>query len=343
MKGSCWMGRRKYANPYAKGQKRGAWQFLYWMLGGYREDSPPLAPPGFAYPNREERVSLSSPWVSWIGHSTFLVSLEGVCFLTDPIWSERCSPSKRYGPKRHTLPPLALEDLPKIDYILISHDHYDHLDADTVRRLAKLFPQVTWMVPRGLRRWFLKRGISRGVELGWGGFYQDEALQLKMMAVPAQHSSSRCGVGDRDKSLWCGWIVESMRGGRHRSFYYAGDTGYNPVQFKEIGRGFAPIDLALIPIGAYLPRKFMTPLHVSPKESVMIHQDIGARLSVAAHWGTFKLAEESLSQPPFDLAVAMQEAGLSWETFRVLRIGQVIGWGEEEAELWDTSSKRSSQ
>lgn len=234
-----------------------------------------------------------------------------------------------------------MEDLPKIDYILISHNHYDHLDKGTVCRLAKLFPDATWMVPLGVRRWFVKRGISRVVELGWGGFYQDEAQQLKMLAVPAQHSSSRLGVGDRDRSLWCGWVVESMRGGRHRSFYFAGDTGYNEVQFKEIGRVFSPIDLALIPIGAYLPRKFMTPLHVSPKESVKIHQDVGASLSVAAHWGTFKLAEEPLSQPPFDLAVAMQEAGLSWEEFRVLRAGQTINWGVEEA-AWDAISEGSS-
>lgn len=226
---------------------------------------------------------------TWIGHASFLVQLGGLNILTDPVLSKRTSPVQWAGPRR--LAPLGLQfdELPKIDVVLISHNHYDHLDASTVCKLAQRDAPL-FVVPLGLREWFERRRIAHVTELDW--WQSTEARGLVVHAVPAQHFSGRA-ARDRNRSLWCGFVFERA-GQRH---FFAGDTGYGP-DFADIGRRFAPIDVAMIPIGAYDPRGFMQPVHVNPEEAVRIHQDVGSRLSLAMHWGTFRLTLEPLDDPP---------------------------------------------
>lgn len=252
--------------------------------------------------------------------------------LTDPIWSERCSPFRFIGPKRTHPPGIALSGLPKIDVVLISHNHYDHLDKKTVLSLSRLFPHIAWFVPRGVKQWFDRLGISPVYELGWWEereLYCDRSqsvnMPLKLTAVPAQHFSGRSSLG-HNSSLWVGWVIESDPNGTKKKCYFVGDTGYNPFDFVSIGVHFGPIDLSLIPIGTYRPRAFMRDVHIDPKESVRIHKDVGSLLSIGMHWKTFCLSDEPLDRPPYDLYLAMQEAGMDFSKFLVLDPGEKVNW-----------------
>lgn len=252
---------------------------------------------------------------TWIGHASFLVQLGGLNILTDPVLSKRTSPVQWAGPGRLAPLGLTFDELPKIDVVLISHNHYDHLDDATVRRLAKR-DAPDFVVPLGLREWFEKRGIGHVTELDW--WQSAEPRGLKVRAVPAQHFSGR-GAGDRNRTLWCGFVYEKNEE-RH---FFAGDTGYGP-DFADIGRRFAPIDVSMIPIGAYDPRAFMQPVHVDPDEAVRIHQDVGSRLSLAMHWGTFRLTLEPLDEPPLRLAAALAAAGIPKDRFAVMAHGETF-------------------
>lgn len=264
---------------------------------------------GFLAANRTQ------PTLTWVGHSTFLVQLGGLNILTDPHFTARASPLRWAGPARLVAPGLALHALPPLDLVLISHNHYDHLDEGSVRWLARHHPQALFVVPLGLRDWLQRRGVANAVELDW--WQARAAPGFTVTAVPAQHFSGR-GTHDRNRTLWCGFVVEAAG----RKLYFAGDTGYSK-DFADIGARFAPIDLALIPIGAYQPRWFMRAMHVNPEEAVRIHQDIGARRSVAMHWGTFRLTEEPLDEPPQALAQALAAAGVAPERFWVLQHGEM--------------------
>jgi N-acyl-phosphatidylethanolamine-hydrolysing phospholipase D len=293
---------------------------LRWQLGfGPREE--PALPPEMVPPYRAAimapdlgRINRPDPTqiqVTWIGHSTFLVQMAGINILTDPIWSERASPTPWAGPKRYVPPGLNWQDLPGIDAVIISHNHYDHLDLATVKRLGK---GTGFFVPLGLARWFRGAGLSKVVELDWG-----EAAGLgpiRLHCVPAQHFSSR-GLFDRDVSLWASWVLEGPPG----RLFFACDTGYSP-DFKEIGAHFGPVRLSLLPIGGYQPRWFMRPMHVDPPEAVKIHRDLRSQQSIGMHWGTFKLTDEPLGEPPLYLARSLSEAGLAAESFLVLKIGE---------------------
>jgi L-ascorbate metabolism protein UlaG (beta-lactamase superfamily) len=216
----------------------------------------------------------------FVNHSTFLIQFDNLNILTDPIWSKRCSPSQLIGPERHRPPGITFESLPKIDLVLISHNHYDHLDKKTINRLqAEHKPQ--FIVPLGVSHFFKKLGIKNVIEIDW-----DEELEfnsLKIKATPAVHFSSR-GLFDRDKTLWCGYIIEGSK-----KIYFAGDTGYDSTIFKKIGEENQTIDLSIIPIGAYKPNWFMTKIHTNPSEAAQIHLDLKSKQSVATHFGTFAL------------------------------------------------------
>jgi N-acyl-phosphatidylethanolamine-hydrolysing phospholipase D len=255
------------------------------------------------------------PTLTWIGHSSFLIQIGGLNLLTDPHFTRRASPLRWAGPERLTAPGLTLKDLPPIDAVLVSHNHYDHLDETTVRWLVRHHPQAIFFVPLGLRRWLLRRRAHRIVELDWWQNHTD-ASGLCVTAVPAQHFSGRT-LRDANRTLWCGFIAEVAG----RRIYFAGDSGYSK-DFADIGARFAPVDLALIPIGAYEPRWFMRAMHVNPEEAVMIHRDVGARQSVAMHWGTFRLTEEDLDEPPRFLAQALDTAGIPRERFWVMKHGE---------------------
>ncbi len=251
--------------------------------------------------------------ITWIGHSTFLIQVDGVNILTDPIFSRRCSPLPFIGPKRRARPGLSLKKLPEIHLVLQSHDHYDHLDARTVRRLGN---GPHYFTPAGLEQWFRKRGLTRVAELDW--WQSADFNNLKLHAVPAQHFSGR-NPYRRNATLWCGWVIESSLG----NIYFAGDSGYCPA-FKEIGERFKRMKVAMIPIGAYRPRWLMSPVHVDPPQAVRIHQDVNAERSVAMHWGTFRLTDEPLAEPPVYLRQAVREAGLEQGAFLVPAFGESL-------------------
>lgn len=316
-----------YHNPHQHNIRRGIKDVILWQLGYYNDPIPTPPPPmNFSYPNQEEPILKNAPQVTWINHSTFLISVGSFHCLTDPIWSKRCSPIPFLGPKRHFEPPLSLAALPKIDVIIISHDHYDHLDFPTIRTLFKQFPDIRFYIPRGVGKWFRKYSPEVPQdsikELTWGDHqWIDEKQKIRLTSVPAQHFSGR-GAFDRNQTLWMGAVLEFP----NKCIYYVGDTGYNPVDFKKIGETFGPIDLSLIPIGAYTPKRFMQPVHVNPQEAVQIHQDVCSKLSIAGHWGTFRLASEAMKRPPYDLYLALQKKGIPWESFRVLNPGQTINW-----------------
>ena len=260
------------------------------------------------------KANRSRDSLTWVGHSTFLLQLGGLNLLTDPHFTGRASPFSFAGPARLAPPGLGFDDLPAIDLVLVSHNHYDHLDEQSVRRIARDHAQAQFVVPRGLASWFRRRGIERVTELDWWQSADLGAAQVS--AVPVQHFSGR-GLHDRDATLWCGFVVE-LAG---RRIFFAGDTGYSR-DFADIAARFPPMDLSLLPIGAYDPRWFMAPVHVDPAEAVRIHQDLHSRLSVAMHWGTFRLTAEPLDQPPQLLAQALTAAGIAPEKFTVFRHGE---------------------
>ena len=268
-----------------------------------------------------EHAHNPGPTVTWVNHSTFIIGAEGTNVLTDPIWSDRCSPVQWAGPKRRHPPGIAFEDLPRIDHVFISHSHYDHLDIETVKAIGN---GPTWWVPLRLGDWFNEQGITNVVELDWWDTRTvngQNGEKIHITSVPVQHFSGRTPF-DRNLTLWTGWVVRVGE----RQFYFAGDTGYNKFDFREARKRLGPMDLALIPIGAYNPRWFMKSVHVNPKEAVRIHEDLDARLSIGMHWKTFKLTDEPSREPPYALHLALKERGISADRFRVLEPGQRIAW-----------------
>ncbi|XP_051911475.1 N-acyl-phosphatidylethanolamine-hydrolyzing phospholipase D isoform X1 [Hippocampus zosterae] len=256
--------------------------------------------------------------VTWLGHASVLVEIDGLNILTDPIFSQRASPFQFVGPKRYRGPPCSVQQLPRIDAVVISHSHYDHLDAGTVASLNVRFgAELRWFVPLGLMDWLAKAGCENVIELDW---WEENCVpahdEVTFVCTPSQHWSKRSAVDD-NKSLWASW---SVLGPDHR-FFFAGDTGYCSV-FREIGRRFGPFDLAAIPIGAYLPRDVMKGQHVDPEEAVQIHMDLEAKHSLAIHWGTFALAYEHYLEPPRRLQEALEQKGLKPESFFTLRHGE---------------------
>jgi N-acyl-phosphatidylethanolamine-hydrolysing phospholipase D len=263
------------------------------------------------------RANVGEPTVTWVGHATLLVQLDGVNLLTDPQWSPRASPFRFAGPRRVTPPGLRFEDLPPIHLVLISHDHYDHLDVDTVRHLHAAH-RPRFLVPLGLKAWFADLGIADVEELDW---WQSRPQRgLTVTALPAQHFSGRT-LWDRNRRLWSGWAVA----GRDRRFFFAGDTAYYDV-FKEIGARLGPFDLAAVPIGAYLPPTIMKAAHTTPEEAVQVLEDVRGRALIPIHWGTFDLAEEPLDEPPRRLQAEAQRRGLGPARVWVLKHGQTRKW-----------------
>uniref|UniRef100_UPI00398F19DA N-acyl-phosphatidylethanolamine-hydrolyzing phospholipase D isoform X2 n=1 Tax=Pristiophorus japonicus TaxID=55135 RepID=UPI00398F19DA len=264
--------------------------------------------------------------VTWLGHASLLVEMEGLTFLTDPIFSQRASPVQFFGPKRFRNAPCTVAQLPKIDAVVISHTHYDHLDYNTVLSLNERFGgDLRWFVPLGLLDWMQKCGCENVIELDW---WEENCVpghdEVTFVFTPVQHWSKRT-VTDDNKVLWGSWCVV----GPWNRFFFAGDTGYC-VAFEQIGKRYGPFDLAAIPIGAYEPRWFMKYNHVNPEEAVRIHIDVQAKQSVGIHWGTFALANEYYLEPRRKLEEARERYGLKPEDFFVLKHGESKILSEEE-------------
>ena len=255
------------------------------------------------------------PGATWIGHATVLVKMDGVAFITDPIFPHRCSPVTFAGPSRLVPPGVPLDALPRLDFALLSHDHYDHTDRASIQALGAR--GVPFFVPRGMAELVRSFG-AQAEELSW--WESREVAGVRVHCVPAKHFSGR-GLTDRDRRLWAGWVVH----GPTRRFYHAGDTAYF-TGFAEIAERLGPIDLAAMPIGAYLPPEIMRPVHVNPEEAVRAAMDVGARRVLAMHFGTFDLADEPLDEPPRRFRTEAQRLGLGEDRAWVLKVGETREW-----------------
>ena len=264
------------------------------------------------------------PRVTWIGHSTFLIQMGKLNLLTDPVWSQRASPVQFAGPRRISEPGVRFEDLPPIDAVLLSHDHYDHLDSRTVSKLSRAHSSAKWFVPARVGSWLSKRGIRNVVEHDW-----DESSSWKEMqitCIPAQHFSGR-SFTNRDATLWCGWVVRSAT----TSVMFAGDTGLHP-EFARVASAYGPISIAILPIGAYDPRWFMRPVHMDPDDALSAYMAIanvnaGQRcVFIPSHWGTFILTDEPADEPPARLRQLWKDAQLPSENCAILRPGESFSY-----------------
>ena len=250
----------------------------------------------------------------WIGHSTFLIKKNGTTILTDPIFSDRASPFKKIGPKRLIPPALSLEDITKIDIVTVSHNHYDHLDIDSLQSISKLHPDAVFLVPAGDLKLLKRKKVRNAYEFEWWESINVNGINFTF--TPVQHWSKR-GLFDRNKSLWGGWYIQYL----DYSLYHAGDTGYSK-DFRDIKDKLGSPKYAFIPIGAYDPEWFMAESHVNPEEAVQVMIDLEAEYAFGMHWGTFVLTDEDTLEPPKRLKKAINNFGDI--NFQSLQPGKVI-------------------
>jgi L-ascorbate metabolism protein UlaG (beta-lactamase superfamily) len=303
-----------FFNP-GKPRTQGFVDLLRWQLGGGRSRWPDEAPGGRDRP--PARVPGGELRVVMIGHASFLIQTRGLNMLVDPVWSERASPFSFVGPRRVNAPGVAFDDLPPIDLVLVSHNHYDHLDAPTLARLVdRHAPRV--LTPLGNDA--IIRAAAPGARiatLDWGDAVEvgsGVAVRLAEM----HHWSAR-GLFDRNRALWGAFAITTPEG----AIYHVGDSGYGGGDYFRLAAArFGPIRLALLPIGAYEPRWFMAYSHMNPEEAVRAFEDCGAASAVAHHWGTFQLTNEAIDAPPAALGAALAARGVPGERFRTLRPGE---------------------
>jgi L-ascorbate metabolism protein UlaG (beta-lactamase superfamily) len=298
----------RFYNPTGA-QARGLLDVLRWKLTSRAEPSPSyISDVEQSTPPR--RVDGSELRVTLVNHSTVLLQERAYNILTDPIWSERAGPLSWAGPRRRRKPGVGWDDLPSIDAVLISHNHYDHLDLNTLRRLARRGGS-TFIVPARVGRLLRSANIGSVLELDWGESASFPGFVVH--CVPAQHFSRR-GIYDHNKTLWCGYVIEAQQ----RRVYFAGCTGFGD-HFAEIREKFGPPRLALLPIGPYEPRWFMSPVHLAPDEAVKAHEILAAGTSIAIHHGTFQLGDEGIDTPRQNLMTCAPQ-----DSFLILDNGQFV-------------------
>jgi N-acyl-phosphatidylethanolamine-hydrolysing phospholipase D len=318
-----------FQNNHMAFEPKGVLTLMQWQWQSFRQGLPlppqqptPVVAPdlGFIHSNAKAGAAMQ-PALTWIGHATVLVQLGGINVLTDPIFSERASPVSFAGPRRAHAPGLTLAQLPRIDAVVVSHNHYDHFDEASVVALQQQSggPPL-FIVPLGNRAWTEGKGATRVVELDW--WQSQKVGAVEIVFTPVQHWSGR-SLTDRMRTLWGGYAMFAP----DFHVFHAGDTGYSQ-DFRDIRERFAArqgeqgFDVALLPVGAYEPRWFMASQHINPVEAVQVHRDLRAKRSMGMHWGTFALTDESLDEPPRALAQARREAALPDDEFFVMAIGQ---------------------
>ena len=260
----------------------------------------------------------SKNYAVWIGHSTYLINTGRLTILTDPVFSKRASPFSWAGPKRLIAPAIPLKELPRIDVVTVSHNHYDHLDIVSLKALNKLYPKALFLVAKGDKDLLVKSGIRNVKEFLW--WEDTEVKDTIFTFTPVQHWSAR-GLKDRNKSLWGGWFMQSS----DLTVYHAGDTGYSD-DFKETRSRLGSPDFAMIPIGGYSPRWFMSYHHVKPSESIQIAIDLGTSKSFGMHWGTFVLTDEDILEPAQLIDQELKKLNLSIDFFRTPKPGEVLSF-----------------
>jgi N-acyl-phosphatidylethanolamine-hydrolysing phospholipase D len=319
-----------FRNPWPSAQMHGFRDFLKWSLierrrNPRRPDPDPSrferTAPDFVVP----RAVPSQLTVTWIGHTSFLIQMAGLNILLDPVWSERASPVQFAGPRRWVPPAVDFDRLPPIDVVILSHDHYDHLDAPTVSRLVARYPAIRWFAPLRLADFLRRRGAREISERDW---WEEATIGgLNLTCVPAQHFSGR-SLGRRNRTLWCGWSLRSL----YHSLFFAGDTALHP-EFDAIGRRCGPFDVAILPIGAYEPRWFMGSVHMNPEDCMKAIAQLAASQSgrrlimTASHWGTFKLTDEPMDEPPDRMRQVWQSAGGNADDLWIMRHGETRSLG----------------
>lgn len=293
---------------------------LKWLL--HRDKGPwPEQPDAFVGPRPATRILGDSLVVTFVNHSTFLLQTNGLNILTDPVWSKRVGPTSWLGIRRRRPPGLRFDELPPIDLVLLSHLHYDHLDVKTLRRLVNAGNPLM-VTPLGVSYLPRRAGGRVSRELDWNDTLRIND-RLTLTCTQAQHFSNR-GMGDRDRTLWCGYLLHTTFG----TIYFCGDSGYGP-HFQHIGEqakqsATGPVKLALLPIGSYRPEWFMAPVHVSPAGAVRAFLDLQAAQAVGIHFGTFQQGDDGLSEPADDLQKALRAAGIPTERFAVPKEGRAM-------------------
>ena len=267
--------------------------------------------------------SISSDRVTWLGHASFLIKTSGVTILTDPFLSKFASPVSWAGPKRFVDLPIPINKLPPIDIVIVSHNHYDHLDDQTVRKLENK-NNIHVVVPLGLKSFFTERGYSKVTELDWGQSVSVKGIEIT--AESAVHDSAR-STSDRNKTLWASWVIESA----HKRILFVGDTAYSETIFNLLGDKYSSFDFAILPIGAYAPRELLWMSHVTPEEAVSIGIDVRAKTLIASHWGTISsLSDEPMFEPPIRFKKAGRDSGFSDENLWTMKVGETRGIAPEK-------------
>jgi L-ascorbate metabolism protein UlaG (beta-lactamase superfamily) len=299
------------------------WQWERWTTELPAQDASrvPRATLALEY-LRENRRDVT---VTWMGHSTALWQIAGLNILTDPQFSERASPVSFVGPKREVPLPAQLHELPRMDVVLVSHNHYDHLDLPTVQALAaQPGGPPLFVVPLGIDLWLKEQGITNSRALDWWDRIELPAPNgpVSVHLVPVQHWTSRT-PWDRNQVLWGGFVVQGRVAGRPYSMFYSGDTGYSK-DFEDIGARFGGFDFSQIAVGCYRPRWFMKMQHIDEDEAVRIHLDVKSRRSIGVHWGTFRLCDDPVEAPLEGLPKAREEHGVAADAFTLPAMGQTL-------------------
>ena len=258
--------------------------------------------------------SVEGDRVTWLGHASFLIKTSGKTILTDPFLTERASPLSWAGPRRFVAPGISLDNLPPIDIIVVSHNHYDHLDDETIRSL-KNRGEIHVVVPLGLKPFFTERGYHKVTELDWSE--QASIGDITLIALPSVHHSAR-NTDDRNQTLWASWAIVTPI----NKILFIGDTGYSETIFKQIGEQYGQFDYALLPIGAYAPRKLMRMSHITPDEAVAVGTEVRANTLIASHWGTINLSDEPPWEPPKRFSEAGLDGGYTEKTLWIMKIGE---------------------
>jgi L-ascorbate metabolism protein UlaG (beta-lactamase superfamily) len=317
----------RFVDNWAVGQP----SFWRWQRERWSAELPPQDPsrvPRVAPDLTTLRANQGEATVTWLGHATMLWQVAGLNILTDPHFTERASPFTWIGPRREVPLPATLAELPRIDVVLLTHNHYDHLDAGTVQQLAKQpgGPPL-FVVPLGVDLWMQDQGITRVQRMDWGDRHtlprpspSDPTEAVTVELVPVQHWSSRT-LWDRNATLWGGYVVSTQAEGRPYRLFFAGDTGYSP-DFVELGQRFGGFDFSAIPVGCYEPRWFMHKQHVNEDDAVRIHLDVKSKFSMGIHWGAFRLCDEPVHAPLDGLPQARNRHGVADEVFVLFQPGE---------------------